>query len=77
MPDITMCKGEGCPQKEQCKRYTSSPSENQSWFVVSPIEDGECKMYWGEQAQSQFDLLVQIMRGDEELGLYDDEESKT
>jgi len=38
-PDITMCKGAGCPVRENCYRYKAEPSEYQSYFV----EDFPCK----------------------------------
>jgi hypothetical protein len=44
--DITKCKGEDCPIKESCKRFTAKESLMQSYFIESPIEDGKCKMYW-------------------------------
>ena len=37
MPDITMCKGENCPMKENCYRYTAEPNEyHQSYFMEPP-----------------------------------------
>lgn len=44
MPDITMCEGQGCPQRERCWRYTAKPSEfRQAYFVDPPLrEDGSC-----------------------------------
>lgn len=37
MPDITMCKGGECKQKETCYRFTAIPSEfRQSYFVSPP-----------------------------------------
>lgn len=39
MPDITMCKGEGCPIREACYRYTAKPDKYlQSWFMKSPYD---------------------------------------
>ena len=51
MPDITMCKGDGCPHKETCYRFTAEPSEfHQSYFVKSPFQQVEdeifCPHYW-------------------------------
>ena len=47
MPDITMCKGEGCPLKKNCYRFTAKPFEfRQSYFITSPIKDSECEYYW-------------------------------
>ena len=46
MPDICMCFGMGCPEKETCYRYTAKPSEYQSYFEHPPYLDGECEYYW-------------------------------
>ena len=47
MTDITKCKGEDCPLRENCWRY-KAPADDlyQSWFVDIPFEDGECEHYW-------------------------------
>jgi hypothetical protein len=47
MADITKCKGDGCPVKGTCYRFTAMAGMLQSFFVQSPIKDGECEMYWG------------------------------
>lgn len=47
MPDITMCKGNKCPLKENCYRYKAIPSEyRQSYFVEPPFENSECEYYY-------------------------------
>jgi hypothetical protein len=46
MMDITKCQGEGCTIKESCYRYTSPRELYQSYFVDSPIKDGDCEYYW-------------------------------
>jgi hypothetical protein len=53
MPDITKCKGDGCPLKELCYRYTSVASEYQSYFMTPPIKDGECEHYWEDKTFKQ------------------------
>lgn len=48
-PDITMCKGHGCPIKESCKRFKAKPSEfKQSYFAKVPYDHKnlECAEYW-------------------------------
>ena len=62
MPDITMCLGTDCPYKETCYRYTSEPSDWQSYFSVPPIKDGKCDMYWGENAEAIFNQLKDIVK---------------
>ena len=50
-----MCKGEGCPLKEQCLRYTAKPGKHmQSYFTEVPYdkEKKECQHFlfnegWG------------------------------
>jgi len=46
MPDITMCKGTGCPLAENCYRYWATPSEYQTYFSTPPVEDGKCEYHW-------------------------------
>lgn len=51
MPDITMCKGEGCTLKENCYRFTATPSEyRQAFFISSPCKQKltgqSCEHYW-------------------------------
>ncbi len=48
MPDITMCKGEGCKKKKKCYRYTAEPTKYwKSYFVKSPVDDtGNCPDFW-------------------------------
>ena len=51
MPDITMCRGDKCPLKNKCYRYTATPSEYwQSWFLEVPYNHKmeECEEFWNE-----------------------------
>jgi hypothetical protein len=64
MSDITKCKGDGCPMKDTCYRFTAPADEYQSYFETPPIkEDGNCDMYWGEVRQSIIDALQDILDG--------------
>lgn len=46
MPDITMCKGDGCSAAENCYRYRAIPNRFwQSYFVESPGIDKSCKHF--------------------------------
>jgi hypothetical protein len=65
MPDIAMCLGTDCPQKETCYRYTAKPSDWQTYFSVPPIKDGKCDMYWGDNAEAIFNQLKDIVDGKE------------
>lgn len=64
MPDIAMCSGDGCPLKEKCYRFTAKPSEYQSYFADPPIKDGKCDHYWGENAESIWNQLNDIVKGE-------------
>ncbi len=52
MPDITMCKGEDCESKYTCYRFTAEPSDRQSYFFGSPIENNGCDYYWDKNKQN-------------------------
>lgn len=40
MPDITMCKGRGCPFAKKCHRYLTKPDkELQAYFVNEPYDE--------------------------------------
>lgn len=47
MPDMTMCPGTGCPQRETCYRYLATPSEPvQTWNdFTKEREDSGCEFY--------------------------------
>jgi hypothetical protein len=34
----------------------------QSFFINSPIKDGKCEMYWGDNAQIVWDQLKEIVK---------------
>ena len=52
MPDITLCRGDGCPLKDGCHRYLAKPDPRwQSYCIVAPYRDGECKYYWPEKRE--------------------------
>ena len=44
MPDIAMCTGVDCIDKEKCYRFTAKPSTRQSMFIGTPrAESGDCE----------------------------------
>ena len=54
MADITMCRGDTCPKKEKCYRYTAPKSEYwQSMFTVTPYdpEHNKCPYYWSNNGK--------------------------
>ena len=61
--DGTMCKGVGCDLKKMCYRHTTKPSKyRQSYFMESPIKDGNCDYFWGETQESIINQLKDIMK---------------
>jgi hypothetical protein len=61
--DITKCKGIGCDIKSECHRFAAETDVYwQSYFVESPIKNGKCDLFWGEQAQSIFNQLLDITK---------------
>lgn len=47
MPDISMCSGEGCVQRDRCYRATAIPEpRRQSFFAKPPLRDnGSCPLF--------------------------------
>lgn len=47
MPDISMCFGYTCPNKDFCYRHTAEPNPyRQAYFANDPREDnGECNFF--------------------------------
>jgi len=48
MPDISMCPGWDCPQKEKCHRFTATPTpDRQCYFAALPcLKNGHCDYFW-------------------------------
>ena len=48
MPDISMCRGLSCSKRDDCYRYTATPTEyRQAYFAAAPLDwQGECKYFW-------------------------------
>jgi hypothetical protein len=49
MPDITMCSGAACKQREECYRHKAQPSEYmQSYFTETPrnFHNDTCVYFW-------------------------------
>ena len=61
--DYTMCKGTNCPVSTKCRRYTATPNPHmQSYFTEVPFENDKCEFYWGEQADSIWEQLTEILK---------------
>jgi hypothetical protein len=39
MPDLTLCKGENCPQKNDCLRFRAKPDLLQYYFNEVPYQE--------------------------------------
>lgn len=65
MPDITKCKGNNCPLKDKCYRFTSTSSYYQSYFVGIPYENGKCDFFWGTESERVLNQLKDILNGNE------------
>jgi hypothetical protein len=64
MADITKCKGVGCPVKEDCYRYTAEADIYQAYFLYAPYdkEKKKCDYYWGNNSQSIFEQIEDIIQ---------------
>lgn len=66
MADITKCRGDGCPRREKCYRYTAEEDKYQSYLVVSPhtIVKNKfyCELFWGERSEQVYNQLKDIMK---------------
>jgi hypothetical protein len=60
MPDISMCTGASCAQRNECYRARAIPSEHrQSYFTTPPVKaDGSCAyrmpLYPGDRLTPEF-----------------------
>lgn len=54
MTDITKCKGEDCPQKDKCYRFTAPESEMQSYFAESPFNGKRCDYFLNTEPKYYF-----------------------
>ena len=55
MPDITMCTGENCNVKEQCHRFTATPTPGwQAYFIAHPVmNQNTCSCFWDNKDRSK------------------------
>ena len=75
MPDISMCLNKTCVKRTSCFRYMAIPGSLQS-YTPFKITDGQCDYFWPmtpeQQKQLQKLRLAEIMKADEQDGLYED-----
>jgi hypothetical protein len=65
MSDITMCSGLGCDLKHECYRHTANKPYLQSFFIIPPIKDGDCDMFWSNKAEKSYDDLKDRFKSNE------------
>lgn len=46
MADITMCRDDRCPHRQDCYRYLAPASENQAWFAELVRDGDDCRYFW-------------------------------
>jgi hypothetical protein len=54
MSDLMKFKGDNCPLKQQCKRFTASEgSQWQPYFDIPPYEHDQkdCKHFWSNETE--------------------------
>ncbi len=57
MPDISMCHGTDCPNRDQCHRFTATPSAQRQSYFAPTIKEGFCGSFlpnalWLKKAES-------------------------
>jgi hypothetical protein len=66
--DITMCKGDNCPLKDQCFRHTAKPDEYQSYFTVVPFKiknnEFKCHYLWTDNNEAVINNINSILKGE-------------
>lgn len=64
MADITMCSGNNCPLKRNCKRFTATPGIWQSYFSILPynFETKICEMFWNVNTDEIYNQLKEITK---------------
>jgi hypothetical protein len=47
MPDIAMCRNNGCPSCLRCRRFTALPNEDGQWYAgfAPPAGASQCDDY--------------------------------
>ena len=40
----------------------AKPSDYQSWFMEAPIKEGKCDVYWGDNAETIFNQVKEIIK---------------
>ena len=59
MLDISMCKGENCPIRDSCYRFTAIPDRFQSYGAFEEfLVDGQCPWYWEVKYGDETDSIT-------------------
>lgn len=75
--DVSRCSNERCEKKLRCRRYLDClPFETYSYTNFNEVD---CEFFIESEIKNdkrkQKQALIDMMRGDEELGLYDNPKS--
>lgn len=62
MPDIAMCRGDDCEQRNQCYRYTAMPAMLQTWFKTPPRFNGRCDYFLAIDRGPRLPVQVELRR---------------
>jgi len=56
MPDISMCANQTCPKRNECYRFTATPSPyRQSYASFQPKPgDSQCEYFWPKDTRVMF-----------------------
>lgn len=56
MPDIAMCANQNCPKRNECYRYTATPSPTrQSYASFQPtLGSDRCEYFWPNDSRVTF-----------------------
>jgi len=68
MVDITMCKADECPLRENCFRYLAKAADYQAYFILKPEEidkvkqTEKCNEFWPVSSEKEVEKLNQYWR---------------
>lgn len=65
MPDVTMCAGTNCLEKEKCHRFTATPDTYQSYFMDTPWnpKTKACEYFWNtEPTEEELETAKEAQR---------------
>ena len=71
--DVSRCSNERCKKKLKCRRYLDCLPWAWETYSYADFNEVDCEFFIeNELKNKQKQALIDMMRGDEEIGLYDD-----